>query len=136
PVGSPRSLGMKLHHLRDRIAGGRFLDSLPNNGTGVRWRVVRTATTATTATTGPQPGKSSHTTPAAATTATTATTGPRSRPFTRTTRGPPAAPDKGPARSFAARRAASSSSSSSSSDPKTSAFAEYLRNQRAKGGQS
>jgi hypothetical protein len=52
---NPRSLGMKLHHLRGRVIGGKSLERLesPNHAIGVRWRVVEgSAGTGTTGTTG------------------------------------------------------------------------------------
>jgi hypothetical protein len=44
---SPKSLGMKLHHLCDRVVDGRVLERLSDARSGARWRVVRCGTSGT-----------------------------------------------------------------------------------------
>jgi hypothetical protein len=39
PVGSARSLGMKLHHLRNRVVGGKWLERPEETRAGAKWRV-------------------------------------------------------------------------------------------------
>jgi hypothetical protein len=41
---SPKSLGMKLHHLCDRVVDGKVLQRLSDTRSGARWRVVRCGT--------------------------------------------------------------------------------------------
>jgi len=48
---SPRSIGMKLHHLRRRVVGGRFIDSRPSPH-GAVWRVSEVKEAGTTGTKG------------------------------------------------------------------------------------
>ena len=48
---NPRGIGMKLHHLRRRVVGGKMLDSWRNSGNAVVWAVVSpSGTTGTTGT--------------------------------------------------------------------------------------
>src|SRR5262249_23151043 len=50
--GAPiaQSVGMKLHHLCNRVIGGKVLERLPDTKTGARWRVVRSGTSGTSGT--------------------------------------------------------------------------------------
>ncbi len=52
PHASPVSVGMKLHHLKDRIIGGKALQRIESNNhaIGVRWKIASAGTTATTGT--------------------------------------------------------------------------------------
>jgi hypothetical protein len=47
---SAQSVGMKLHHLCNRVIGGKILERLPDTKTGARWRVVRSGTSGTSGT--------------------------------------------------------------------------------------
>jgi len=47
---NPRSVGMKLHHLRRRVVGGKFLDRKDNRDNSAVWAVFQTGTTGTTGT--------------------------------------------------------------------------------------
>jgi hypothetical protein len=52
PHASPVSVGMKLHHLKDRIIGGKALQRIEstNHAIGIRWKIASAGTTATTGT--------------------------------------------------------------------------------------
>src|SRR5262249_1359572 len=52
PHASPASIGMKLHHLKDRLIGGKALQRIESNNhaIGVRWKIASAGTTATTGT--------------------------------------------------------------------------------------
>jgi hypothetical protein len=45
PLASPQSIGMKLHHLRGRVIGAKYLDR-QDSRLGARWRVISMSTSA------------------------------------------------------------------------------------------